>query len=210
MRPALLMIGAALWLGAALNGPTAAAAAEGAAMMAEPLDAVGRFNHAGYRRTRHCTMFAASARVALTASHCMRGTPARQTHLLFGAHKMTWTAHIVPEAAHEAAFEVTALCLSKDAPDNLALASVAPALGDPVTIINYQRPRVHAQTATPCTVTHADAGGLILDCQVDEGGSGAPVVDASGEVVALVSARTPNGMLAVPIPESALGLCTGG
>jgi len=185
-RPVLTLCAALCGIVLALP-PAATARAAGPVLIAEPTVAIGRANHAGYARRRHCTMFAVAPRVAVTATHCIAGLDPTRMHLLFGYAGMAWKHHTSPASARDLGRDVAVLCLSEDAPATLTVAPGTLARGAGVSVVGYGRPRRHAQSATACTVSAVMEGEILLDCPQSEGASGGPVLDGTGAVVAVMS-----------------------
>lgn len=176
---------------------------------AEP--AIGRLNHAAFRDKRHCTMAAISPRGVATAAHCLRRLEAGDVHLLFGFDTMGYTHHTRPVSAHALGGDLAVLCLGEGdaAPAHLRVAATPPKPGDAVRVTGYARPKVQRQHEHACHVAAAGAR-IVIDCEVLEGGSGAPVRNAAGEVVAVVSSRRPGATTAIPLPPAAAALCESG
>lgn len=83
-------------------------------------------------------------------------------------------------------------------PEPLPVGEVAE-LGDQVRIIGFPGGRASTTTG-PVTVARADR--MVLDLQVDAGASGSPVLDADGNLVGQVFARTSEGGgVATPLPR---------
>lgn len=172
-----------------------------------PYRAIGRANYAGHARRRHCTMFAIAPRVALTAAHCLDGIAADRLHLLFGYGRMTWSAHLVPTRAVDLGGDIAALCLAQDAPAVLPTAEEPPVAGDVVRVVGYGRPRRHVLSEVSCTVRAVRGTAALLDCAPTPGASGAPVIDARGHAVALVTQSGAAGALAPLLPADAAPAC---
>ena len=170
--------------------------------------AVGRLNHAGYRTRQHCTAFLVGPGLALTAAHCVDGLRPGDLHLLLGYRQGAWEAHLRPTAVRPepGGADVAALCVDGGAPW-LPMAQTPPAVGERLLVLGYGRPRVHALTATSCTVMAYDGGGrLRLDCPLPPGASGAPVLrpTADGhEAVAVISMSSRTASLAIRAPALA-------
>ncbi|WP_108659381.1 trypsin-like serine peptidase [Acuticoccus kandeliae] len=174
---------------------------------ADPNLAIGRANHASYDRTRHCTMFAVGPRVAITAEHCLYKIDPAALQLLFGYDRMEWALHESPDRFAEIARDVVALCLPKDAPATLPGPSKPVAEGDTVSVVGYARRRPHVQTVTSCKITAQDPEFLLLDCPLDPGTSGGPVLNAAGEAVGVISMSAPETSIAARLPEGAAAAC---
>ena len=177
-----------------------------------PDPAIGRFNFAGYRSKRHCTMFAVGPTTVLTAAHCVRGLRAGETHLLFGYSRMEWGAHLTPASIGVVGNDVAVLCLREPAPAALALAPEAPLEpGEAVVAVGYGTPVRHMQSRTRCPVLRegaTDAGrSVVLGCAQSHGASGGPVLNGRGEAVAVISATSRTQLLAARIPPGAAELC---
>ncbi len=183
--------------------------------VAQPDLAIGRFNFAGYRSKRHCTMFAIGPTTVVTAAHCLSGLDPLQTHLLFGYSQMTWAAHLSPVRGAIMGNDVAVLCLAEPAPAAIPLgapAEVAP--GDALVAVGYGAPVRHMQTRATCPVIrsgNAEGGPvLVLGCPQSHGASGGPVLDAAGQAVAVISATSRTELFAAPIPPAAAMVCADG
>ncbi|MEM0907970.1 MAG: trypsin-like peptidase domain-containing protein, partial [Pseudomonadota bacterium] len=97
-------------------------------------------------------------------------------------------------------------CLNEDAPSTLPLAP-PPDKGDDLTVMGYGRPKVHLAHETSCKSLGRRGAGLMLDCPLRQGASGAPVIDPSGGVVGIVSRSGPSGTLATLVPADAAKVC---
>lgn len=201
--------------------------------LAETNDAIGRLNHAGYRRKRHCTMFAVSPRVAVTAAHCLDGLDATRTHLLFGYSRMEWTAHLSPTKAVVLANDVAVLCLAQDAPATIVQSRRRNyTVGSPFSVVGYGMPVHQAQSRTACTLkgnadrysltSHSKNPGpfvlrgtpelgaaMMLDCPQSGGASGGPLLDAAGAVVGVISSTSRTKLLVSVLPPNVAGACVG-
>jgi hypothetical protein len=190
--------------------------------------AIGRLNHAGYARRRHCTAFAVAPRVALTATHCLARIAPDRTTLLFGYARMVWLAEGQPLRAVDLGADLAALCLAADAPATLPVAAAA---AGPVTAVGYGTPRTHLQHRVACRIAAVAGRDALLDCagtqgtsaapategappaesairgSLTVGASGAPVLDADGRAVAVVSRAGPAGAVAATIPANAAAAC---
>ncbi|GAB5374858.1 MAG: hypothetical protein AcusKO_13200 [Acuticoccus sp.] len=168
--------------------------------------AIGRLNHAGYSRRRHCTMVAVAPETVLTASHCLEGLPASAFHLLFGYARMTWQAERTATAAHPVAGDLSALCLAEPVATARAIGP-PPAVGDAVVWVGYGRPRVHLQEARTCIVARRGGGEIALDCPAPRGASGGPVLDGAGRVVAILSRTGRSTSIATLVPADVAERC---
>lgn len=172
----------------------------------ETRPAIGRLNHAGYSRRRHCTMVAVAPETVLTASHCLEGLPASAFHLLFGYARMTWQSERMAVAAHPVAGDLSALCLGEPVAATRAIGP-PPAVGDAVVFVGYGRPRVHLQAARACTVARRGGGEIALDCPAPQGASGGPVLDSAGRVVAILSRTGRSTAIATLVPADVAERC---
>ncbi|MEM9223333.1 MAG: trypsin-like peptidase domain-containing protein [Pseudomonadota bacterium] len=190
---------AALFL--AFVAPMVAAAAE-----AEPNPAVGRLNHAGYSKKRHCTFVAVAPRVALTAAHCVDDLPVDELHLLFGYQRMSFAAKAGVAEVHRLGRDSAALCLGSEAPAWIPIGGPV-ARNDTVQLVGYGVPRVHLQQSNTCKVWTPVGDEILLDCASAPGSSGAPVLDGAGEVVAVVSRTGRGSSYAVSVSVDAVQAC---
>ncbi|MEO1103461.1 MAG: serine protease [Pseudomonadota bacterium] len=170
------------------------------------LTAIGRLNHAGYARARHCTFVAVAPRVALTATHCVANLPAQELHLLFGYTRSEFVERLGVEAVREVGPDAAALCLSADAPAVLSIGAPAQR-EDAVTVIGYASPRVHVQQSAACRVWTPMGADLLLDCPAAPGASGGPVLDVQGNVVGIVSRTGRGSSVAVAVGADAASAC---
>ncbi|MEM8664689.1 MAG: trypsin-like peptidase domain-containing protein [Pseudomonadota bacterium] len=176
------------------------------ATLSEPLTAIGRLNHAGYAKARHCTFVAVAPKVALTATHCIDGLPLEELHLLFGYARSKFVARVGVAASRAVGPDATALCLTEDAPATVDIAPPA-GRGDTVAVIGYGRPRVHVQQRSACKVLTPVGPDLLLDCPARQGTSGGPVLAEGGGVVGVVSRTGRGSSVAVSVGPDAVRAC---
>ncbi|MEM8856475.1 MAG: serine protease [Pseudomonadota bacterium] len=193
----------------------AANTGEAAPLPAGLSDAVGRLNHAGYRRQRHCTAFLVAPDTLLTADHCIDGILPADMHFLRGYDRMTWAEHRQPVAGHPfgSGRDGAALCLdAATTATPLTLAVDPPMVGEILTVPGYGRPRVHALAAKACTVVRSlGPERVVMDCGLAPGFSGSPALRQTGEgteVVGIVS-RSGGGftVLEVVSPQDVAQRC---
>lgn len=185
---------------------TAALLAPGTAA-ADTIDAVGRFSHAGFRDRAHCTATLVAPGRAVTAAHCLPGTPAAaKAFVLPGLTPEGW-----PEALQATSWsvdhharDVASLCLAsrgKAAP--IATSKTGPQAGETLTIVGYGQPRQYAQSRLQCAVIAVAGGGAFtLGCAVAPGTSGAPVLRPTTdgfEIVGIVSRSSADRTLALDV-----------
>lgn len=198
-----------------VGGGVAAQEGAPAPAAATPSAAIGRLNFAGFRDTRHCTMFAIGPRTVVTAAHCLRGQDPAEGHLLFGYAAMEWAAHLAPLSARDLGNDVAVLCLAEPAPAVLPLGPEAdPAPGTPLAAIGYGMPVRHRQTRSDCPLARTGRTGegraMVLSCPQAPGASGGPVLGPDGGAIAVISATTRTEVVAMRIPPEAAAACTGG
>jgi protease YdgD len=207
-------------LGALLAAVTLAGAAEAqgperrllSIEEAVPFQGVGRLNVAG---TRFCTATLISETVIVTAAHCLfhprtrAEVPLAEFRFVAGlrmgesaALRRVVRKAIQPDFAFEGfaspkgvVADLALLELDEPvAPEDAAAFPTAEHRegGGPLAIVSYARDRAQAPSIeTPCGVAAAFAGVLALDCAVNYGASGAPVLQGEGgdlRLVAVVSA----------------------
>jgi hypothetical protein len=205
----------ALAAGLALAGAAAADAPERRMLEAEEAAAfrgVGRLNVAG---TRFCTATLISERVIVTAAHCLfnprsrERVPTDEFRFVAGLRLGETAAvrRVVRAAVHPAfafdglatpegvAADLALLELDREVPGEEAAAFEPGELradGAPLAIVSYARDRAQAPSIEePCGLVSVFAGILALDCAVNYGASGAPVLEGEGgerRLVAIVSA----------------------
>ena len=173
---------------------------------------VGRLNVAG---TRFCTATLISETVIVTAAHCLfhprtrERVPLGEFRFVAGLRigKTAAVRRVVRAVTHpDFAFEglaspagvVADLALLELAGRSPAEDAAAFATGDlgaerrPLAIVSYARDRAQAPSIeSPCGLASAFAGVAALDCAVNYGASGAPVLqgeEADRRLVAVVSA----------------------
>lgn len=177
---------------------------------AAPYAAIGRLNVAG---RRFCTATLIAPDRIVTAAHCLyhprsrAPVPLSELRFVAGFHRGEYVAlREVVAAAVLPGFEIGArasldgvredlavLVLDRPVSDaRVTLFEPAPFGPDPVTIISYARDRSQAPSIQgPCIVRTAEAGIVALDCPVNFGVSGAPVLAGPAgarDLVAVVSA----------------------
>jgi len=169
--------------------------------------AIGRLNHSGFSRRRHCTFVAIAPDTVLTAAHCVAGVAPESLTLLYGYSRMTWVAEGLVRAVEPLGGDLVALCVTAPPPATLALGQ--PAVRDQLTtIIGYGEPRVHLQQHHACHVI-TEVGGmeLLLDCASPRGSSGAPLLGDDGGVVGVMSRTGRGSSMAVTVPADAAAAC---
>jgi protease YdgD len=164
--------------------------------LAEPVAAIGRFNHAGFRKMSHCTATVIAPGRAVTAAHCLpvSGT-AGNAHFLPGLNSDGWIealalAHWGIDGGDR---DVALLCLSPPGrTPPMPRSATGPQTGETLTIIGYGQPRKHAQSRLDCAVaTIGPHGAFTLACPMRPGMSGSPVMretPAGREIVGVISA----------------------
>jgi V8-like Glu-specific endopeptidase len=173
---------------------------------------VGRLNVAG---TRFCTATLISEEVIATAAHCLfhprsrERVPLSEFRFVAGlrmgkaaAVRRVARAALHPDFTFEGlasregvAADLALLELAEPVPAEDAPAFAPGALGQdgaPIAIVSYARDRAQAPSIeAPCEVVVTFAGVTALDCAVNYGASGAPVLqggEADRRLVAVVSA----------------------
>lgn len=188
--------------------PAAPEVSEPGETEAETLPAVGRINHADYRRVRHCTFAAVSPQVALTAAHCTRGVQPEAFHLLYGYRRMSWETEGDVADVRLSGRDLAVLCLKDEAPATLQIGPPAER-GDRVHIVGYGQPRVHVQQMEDCTVEARSGEEILLDCAARQGASGGPVLDAAGRIVGVMSRTGVASSVASSVSPEVLRACRG-
>ena len=191
-----------------LAGPLAAAPED----PPETVPAVGRLNHAGYRELQHCTVSLIAPREAITARHCVEGLPTGDLHVLLGYDRGDLAEHRrVASVEASSGWDIARLCL--DAPAAvapLAASAERPAPG-PAETRGYPRSRPHAQDPRTCRLgPMAGRPQAELDCPLEPGMSGSPVVVGEGEaarVIGVASASNATASLVVLLEALPEGGC---
>ena len=202
---------AVLGLAAVLSAAAAPPLLVGGAA-ADPVAAVARLNHAGYRERMHCSASLIGPREVVTARHCVEGLVAGDLHVLLGYDRGAFARHARVASVDVAPDEdVARLCLDADAPmAPLAASADAPGPG-PARALGYPASRAHAQDARACgLVPVAGRRAAMLDCPMEPGMSGAPVSMGEGEdarVVGVVSASGEGRSLAALLGALPAGGC---
>jgi len=170
--------------------------------------AIGRVNMGGVRDRSACTGALVAPGLVLTAAHCLtRPTGAGPLHFVAGWDRGTHAGH------HEGALALRAeapgvagdVALMAIAPrSDLAPLALAPVTDGPFTVTGYRRSQPHLQDTLTCPLLDQAGAQIKLDCAVEPGLSGAPVRDAAGRVVAVLSAGTTDGHAVAVIPGTAL------
>ncbi len=181
-------------------------------------DAVGRLNAAGYRTTEMCSGALVAPDRVVTAAHCVLdprdGYAKRIADMVFvagwdgarhvGASKVAEVA-VHPGAFRDGqfdiAFDVAVLTLATPLDSaRLPLGSAAPA--GPLTILGYPRSRPHRLRVQTDCAGRAQGALWRLDCPVEKGQSGGPVLFGDGparRIVAIIVASTDDAAFAVPV-----------
>ena len=205
MRGLVILCG--LLVALTLPGPPAVA------VDSETAAAIGRLNYAGFKEKQHCTAFLVGPQVAMTAAHCLDGLEPDQVHLLLGYDRGSWQQHLRAGSFWRSpdGEDIAALCLKElanAAPLAVTAGGVAP--GEELSVLGYGLPSVHLLSRRDCLVKADTAqDGVVLNCPVSKGTSGGPVLSrTSEEVVAVMSASSQDGSLAVAVPTlDVLSLC---
>lgn len=186
-------------------------------LWAEP--SIGRLNTAGYRVSEMCTAALVAPDLALTAAHCVTrpedGYLKRISDMVFVAG---WDGESHSGAAHVKAVRVHPLAFVDDRFDlrhDIALVELATpvdqpalrigsvALPGPLTLMGYRHSRPHRLTVTPLCYGTAIDSLWRIDCRVEQGQSGGPVMAGEGDarrIVAVIVAITRDEQaLAVPV-----------
>lgn len=188
-----------------------------AALPVQAEDAIGRVNIAGYNRRGMCTGTLVAPAVVLTAAHCVLNRDGSRKPIRDMVFVAGWDG-----TRHAAAAEVAGIRLHPmarsgrhiDAAHDLALLELAEALdiapldlgsaapAGPFALSGYTRQRPYRTTDSDGCAGTPRGAIWHLDCPVDYGQSGGPVLageDGARRVVAVVSARDDGGTLVVPV-----------
>ena len=175
--------------------------------------AVARLNHAGYRERMHCTASLVGPQEVVTARHCVDGLAAEDLHVLLGYDRGAYAEHRRVASIHAAAdHDIARLCLDDEAAASPLPSSAEPPAPGPVAARGYPASRAHAQDTRRCALTPIPGEPqAVLDCPLEPGMSGAPVVAGDGEaarVIAVVSASGEGRSLVVllgALPDGGCG-----
>lgn len=180
---------------------------------------IGRLNTAGYRATEMCTAALIAPDLAVTAAHCVTrpedGYLRRIADMVFvagwdgGEHSgaaQVKSVRVHPDAYHDGRFDlrhdlaVVELGTALDLP-TLPVGSVA--LPAPLTLAGYRRSRPNRLTVTPLCQASPLSGVWRIDCRVEPGQSGGPVLAGEGTtrriVAVIVAVNREEQALAVPV-----------
>jgi hypothetical protein len=189
-----------------------------AALSGDVVAAVARLKHTGDGLRRHCTAFLSGPRQITTARHCVTDIAATSIDVQPGYDQL-WSTEAPLEpitliAPHDAR-DVAHLCL-REAATTMPFAAVprAVAIGEAVTVVHYAAPQVQRQQRQSCgVVARLRTNEFVIDCKLDTGASGAPVltVGTGGvEVIGVISRAGRGFAIAVPLMASELAVCEGG
>lgn len=189
-----------------------------ATLTGDVVAAVARLKHNRDGLRRHCTAFLSGPRQITTARHCVTDIAATSIDVQPGYDQL-WSkeAPLEPStlvAPHDAR-DVAHLCLRKAATTApFAAVPRAVAIGEAVIVVHYAAPQVQRQQRQSCgVVARLRTNEFVIDCKLDTGASGAPVltVGTGGvEVVGVVSKAGKGFAIAVPLMASELAVCEGG
>jgi hypothetical protein len=206
-----MILSTLLWL--AIAAPILSATVAQAQSLHEANPAIGRLNHAGFRDRQHCTVALVGPSEALTARHCVDGLAPGNLHIVLGYDGGAFSEHLRVRALQLAPdADIARLCLdgsSSADPLPLFAASAGADTRSPagaVASIGYPRSQAHRQQTQRCAVTAEDGTLARLDCPVEPGMSGAPVL-SSGHVIGVMSATAAETSIAVLIAALPSGGC---
>lgn len=168
----------------------------------ETLTAVGRVNRAGYADREMCSGALVRADLVLTAAHCVAdpvtGAALPLRDLIFVAgyspEGHAGAARAAAVTLHPRAFDTGSLDLRYDialialtTPLDIPPLPTGRAAKGPLDVIGYRRSAPHRQSqSTGCAATRTE-GLWRLDCAVEKGQSGGPVLHR-GRIVGVISA----------------------
>lgn len=177
--------------------------------------AIGRINHAGFRRKSHCTGFVVTGGHIVTAAHCLPAGGDESVHFQRGYDRGDDLSH---HQGLRASFRMVAdrdiamLCNAAKGVNALAVTTRRVAPGDPLGIPGYPIPRAHILQMHSCQTWKVAKGGRIhIACPVQPGTSGAPIMVQTPDgpkVVGVMSASNRTSSRAYRLTPAMLGACS--
>lgn len=154
-------------------------------------NSIARLNYAGFSKFSHCTASLITPYSALTAKHCVK----TKLHLLFGYYKGTWVEHRkVSNTIQHPTKDIAILCFNERSDQrHLKLLKYESTQNiNQISVFGYPRSRAHLLQKKQCEIGKSEGKG-ILNCALEQGMSGGPVVHIKQNSNALIGIASKSG-----------------